>query len=216
VTSIIDNEFPAHATAESSHERMSIAANASAAFLLDHSRRVMAGSARGEALILGERVLRLDPSGRLHAARSVDDGALQAALAKAVAAQGQAHPVRLLSGRSGRAWLAWIEPCSAVANYDRTVTVLMFVTPADPGPSTRAEAIMAEFRLSAAECRLVSALLAGSTLQEYARETGYSRNTVRNKLSVVFDKTGTHRQSELVALIAGRSGALARLGFGAA
>lgn len=197
----------------------SIAACAAAAFFLDRCRRVMAGSARGEALMRVERVLRLDPLGRLHAARAADDGTLQAALAQAEATQGLApRPVRLLSCRSGRTWLAWIEPCHGAANEDGCLhfarieaqqpaaTVLMFVTPADAGASVRAESIMAELGLSAAESRLVSALLAGRTLAGYARDTRHSRNTVRNQLGVVFEKTGTHRQPELVALIAGRLG----------
>jgi DNA-binding CsgD family transcriptional regulator len=176
----------------------------------------MAGSARGEVLIQPERVLRLDPLGRLHAARSADDGTLQAGLAKVEATRDLAQrPVRLLSCRSGRAWLAWIEPCHAVASgvargrfsgfeaQQPAATVLMVVTPADAGPRIRAEAIMGEFGLSAAESRLVSGLLAGRTLEGYARETGLSRNTVRNQLAVVFEKTGAHRQSELVALFAG-------------
>jgi DNA-binding CsgD family transcriptional regulator len=132
------------------------------------------------------------------------------------------RPVRLLSCHSGRAWLAWIESCAAFANDDGRLrfprieaqqpaaTVLMFVTPADPGPSMWAEVIVAEFGLSAAESRLVSALLAGRTLGTYARETGHSYHTVRNQLAAVFEKTGAHRQSELVALIAGRLATLTR------
>jgi DNA-binding CsgD family transcriptional regulator len=152
---------------------------------------------------------------------------LQAAFAKAEATHGLAQsPVRLLSRRSGRAWLVWIEACHARASEDGcqrfprieaqqpAAAVLLFVTPADAGPSVRTEAIMQEFGLSAAESRLVGALLAGRTLEAYARETGHSRNTVRNQLAVVFDKTGTHRQSELVALIAGRSGIVAQAGSG--
>jgi DNA-binding CsgD family transcriptional regulator len=227
-TSVIGNEGPADARTGNHQEQAGIAAFAAAAFLLDRCRRVMAGSARGEALIQAERVLRLDPLGRLRAARSADDAPLQAAFAMAEATHGPAQkPVRLLSTRSGRAWLVWIEACHVRAREDgcqrfprieaqhSAAAVLLFVTPADAAPSVRAEAIMAEFGLSAAESRLVSALLAGQTLDGYARETGHSRNTVRNQLAVVFEKTGTHRQSELVALIAGCSETVAQAGSGA-
>jgi DNA-binding CsgD family transcriptional regulator len=216
---VIGNEF--EATTAAKQEQLSTAAFAAAAFLLDRCRRVMAGSARGEALMRSERVLRLDPMGRLRAARSADDGALQAAFAKAETTQGLAPtPVRLLSCHSGRVWLAWIESCRApgdegglyfprITAQQPAAVVLMFVTPADAGPSAGPESTMAEFGLSVAESRLVSALLAGRTLEAYARETGHSRNTVRNQLAVIFQKTGTHRQSELVALIAGRRRTLA-------
>jgi len=182
----------------------------------------MAGSGRGDALMRSERVLRLDPLGRLHAARSADDGPLQAALAKAGATQGMPQgPVCLFGCGSGRAWIAWVEPCHAVANdcecmhfprieaQQPAATVLLFVTPADLG-AVQAEVIMAQFGLSAAESRLVGALLAGHTLEGYAREASLSRNTARNQLAVVFEKTGTHRQPELVALMAGRLGAWGR------
>ena len=224
--SALGNEF--EATAAHGQDQLSTAAFAAALFLLDRWRRVMAGSAHGEALMRAERVLRLDPLGRLRAARPQDDEALQAALAKADATRGMAQrPVRLLSCRSGRTWLAWIESCQAVASDDGCLqyprieaqqpaaTVLLFVTPGEAGSGLRAEAVMAEFGLSVAESRLVSALLAGLTLEAYAKETGHSRHTVRNQLAVVFEKTGTHRQSQLVALIAGRSGTGAKTGRGA-
>jgi DNA-binding CsgD family transcriptional regulator len=187
-----------------------------AAFLLDRAERIVAANSRGEGLLRDECVLRLDGLGGVHAARPADDGALRAALAKAEAAPGLVQsPVRLLSSRTGRCWLAWIVPNRPVSREESrqhfpligvpqsTGTLLLLLTSANPGASVPAEAIMAGFRLSAGEARLVSALVAGRTLQEYAAESGHSRNTARNQLAVVFEKTGTRRQSELVALIAG-------------
>ena len=39
-----------------------------------------------------------------------------------------------------------------------------------------------------------------------AGELGLARETARNQLKAVFAKTGTHRQGELIALLAGVSG----------
>ena len=85
----------------------------------------------------------------------------------------------------------------------------VIVTSADTCCTVQVEVVMAAFRLSAAEARLVSALCSGRTLAEYAGAAGLSRNTVRNELAAVFEKTGTRRQAEVVALVLGSLGFVA-------
>jgi DNA-binding CsgD family transcriptional regulator len=188
------------------------------AFLLDRADRIVAANTPGEALMRQEQVLRLDPLGGLCAARPAEDGAFKAALAKVQGARGLTQgPVRLLSCRSGSAWLAWIlstRPRSSDGSCQRfrlmeespraTALVLVTLAAAAAGARISVDAIKAAFGLSTAEARLASALVAGRTLAEYADRTGHSLTTVRNQLAAVFDKTATHRQSELVLLIAGR------------
>ena len=58
------------------------------------------------------------------------------------------------------------------------------------------------FGLTAAEGELASAIAAGATPTELARERRVSRATVRSQLARIFAKTRTHRQPELVALLA--------------
>ena len=55
-------------------------------------------------------------------------------------------------------------------------------------------------KLSQAETRLVGELLAGGSLREISRRLGVHYETARSQLKTVFSKTGTRRQSELVAL----------------
>lgn len=55
--------------------------------------------------------------------------------------------------------------------------------------------------LTAAELRVASALLQGKSLDEYAKEESVTINTVRSHLKILFRKTSTRRQSELVALL---------------
>jgi DNA-binding CsgD family transcriptional regulator len=57
------------------------------------------------------------------------------------------------------------------------------------------------FDLSPAELRVAAALLAGKSPEHYAHEAQVSLNTVRTQLKSLFRKTGTSRQSELVALL---------------
>ena len=57
------------------------------------------------------------------------------------------------------------------------------------------------FDLTPAESIVLERLVYGLSLQEIAEALGTSRNTVRNQLQVVFEKTGTNRQSELIRLV---------------
>jgi DNA-binding CsgD family transcriptional regulator len=53
-------------------------------------------------------------------------------------------------------------------------------------------------RLTGAETRLLGELVAGASLAEIAERHAVSINTLRVQLHRLFQKTGTHRQSELL------------------
>lgn len=74
---------------------------------------------------------------------------------------------------------------------------------ADPGRRMEAPADLLRpfFDLTPAESVVLEQLVHGLTLQEIADASGTSRNTVRNQLHIVFEKTGTSRQSELIKLV---------------
>jgi len=63
------------------------------------------------------------------------------------------------------------------------------------------------YGLTAAEARVAAALAAGHTLGRIAEASGYTREAARWHLKQIFQKTGTHRQAQLVKLL--RSGPLA-------
>jgi DNA-binding CsgD family transcriptional regulator len=67
-------------------------------------------------------------------------------------------------------------------------------------------AIRERYRLTAREAELAGRLAAGDGLAHAAEEMGISLATARQHLKAVFEKTGTHRQAELVALIARQPG----------
>ena len=195
-----------------------------AAFLVDESGRPLFANGRAEELLRSERVLTLDRSRRLSAADPLAHRLFAAAIAQAfLPMTGQiAPPVRLTSQETGRVFVAWALPMRPIRSQepnqrvqmaserDGGTSVLVLVASADRGLSIHAEVIQAAFQLSSAEARLASALVAGRTLAEYARKSELSRNTVRNQLASALEKTGLHRQSELVALIAGTLGTLSR------
>lgn len=63
--------------------------------------------------------------------------------------------------------------------------------------------LQALFDLSAAEGRLAAALATGLDLAQAAQQCGIATSTARSYLEKIFQKTGCHRQSELVLLLAG-------------
>jgi DNA-binding CsgD family transcriptional regulator/PAS domain-containing protein len=73
-------------------------------------------------------------------------------------------------------------------------------------PTTRAqldeEALRVAYGLSTAEIMLCQHLLDGRSLQEIAKLAAVSEGTIRQRVKSVFLKTRTHRQAELVALLA--------------
>ncbi|HWA69604.1 MAG TPA: PAS domain-containing protein [Rhizomicrobium sp.] len=57
------------------------------------------------------------------------------------------------------------------------------------------------FNLSAAEAEVAVALWRGADINQVARDRGVKRNTLRSQLASIMERTRTHRQAELVALV---------------
>lgn len=93
--------------------------------------------------------------------------------------------------RGGRAQLS--RPFAAVA--------AIFVQDPQSAPPLPGEAFAKMYGLTPSELRLVLALAPGLQLQETADMLGVSLPTVKSHLARVFQKTGTSRQAELVALL---------------
>ncbi|MGL6315019.1 alpha/beta fold hydrolase [Vibrio sp. WXL103] len=58
-----------------------------------------------------------------------------------------------------------------------------------------------QYQLTPAETRLLSKLVEGVSLRNYALDTALSINTVRSQLKAIFIKTDCHRQSELIKTV---------------
>jgi len=65
----------------------------------------------------------------------------------------------------------------------------------------QADFLEIRFGLRPAEARLVVLLFAGASLRSCAKALGIKYETARSYLKSVFQKTGTHRQAELVLTI---------------
>lgn len=80
--------------------------------------------------------------------------------------------------------------------------VLVVLAEMQPGAATPSIPLLVGlFDLTPAEARLAAALSGGLTLDESAADQGIRRSTARTYLGQIFQKTGTHQQSQLVALL---------------
>lgn len=68
--------------------------------------------------------------------------------------------------------------------------------------AAKAERLRQAHGLTAAEAQLALHIAGGGSVRSHAAARGLSRTTVRNQLQSVFDKTGVHRQPELVRMLA--------------
>jgi DNA-binding CsgD family transcriptional regulator len=62
--------------------------------------------------------------------------------------------------------------------------------------------LMSIFNLTPAEARLASRLSSGDSIEEIAGQLSITYETSRKQLKSIFQKTNTHRQAQLVALLA--------------
>ncbi|MGQ0444224.1 MAG: helix-turn-helix transcriptional regulator, partial [Beijerinckiaceae bacterium] len=83
----------------------------------------------------------------------------------------------------------------------RDVRALLTLNALGPKPGPPAALLARAFCLTPAEAKLACVIARGVSPYIAARELNISKETARNQLKAVFAKTGTHRQSELVALL---------------
>jgi DNA-binding CsgD family transcriptional regulator len=81
-----------------------------------------------------------------------------------------------------------------------SLAILTFV-PIEPKARPDASLLSKTFGLTSAEARLAATLADGTSVKAAAEELNICRQTARNQLKIVFAKTDTHRQSQLVALV---------------
>jgi DNA-binding CsgD family transcriptional regulator len=79
---------------------------------------------------------------------------------------------------------------------------LLILSPIAPKPAPDLNLLCEVFGLTRAEAGVAALVARGKSLSVVARHRRSALVTVRNQLRSIFAKTGTHRQSELVALLA--------------
>lgn len=81
------------------------------------------------------------------------------------------------------------------------VAAIAFIRILEQTPSHATEHLKVAWQFTPAECRLAHLLAQGLSLEEAASRMRIAKNTVRAQVRSMYEKTGTHRQGELVALL---------------
>ncbi|NOT27980.1 MAG: helix-turn-helix transcriptional regulator [Acidobacteria bacterium] len=179
-----------------------------AVFLVDEAGRVTWMNRVAERLIATRDGLVVD-EGALRAVRGADAGRLRTLLAECIdtsAGNGIGPGGAVLLGRpSGRRPLmALVAPLTRrLAFFANPHAPVAVVVVSDPESVTVPdEATLRElFGLTPAEARLTRLLVQGATLADAATRLDLHIETVRTRLKGIFEKTDTHRQSDLVRLV---------------
>jgi DNA-binding CsgD family transcriptional regulator len=179
--------------------------------LVDAGLRARVSNAAAEEILNAGDGLSLR-QGRLAAARPTETRALEALLAGAVRTGqgGGLHPggAMALPRPSGRMPLAvTVAPLPRRPGVllrdagDARPVAVLFVADPERRPTEPARRIRQLYRLTQREAQLVGILIAGRGLESAADEMGIAREAARGYLKRIFEKTGTSRQGELVALV---------------
>jgi|GEM_PF-1015708 len=178
-----------------------------AVILLDDQQRIVSANARAEGLLAAGDTL-IGAEGGVSGRTRRDDEALRQAVQGALRfrrGETTSQPYSCsMTGPDGQARLSVV---AVPLSQDRpllneaSAAVAMFVTqpeaslPVDPGR------VQASYGLTPTEARIAAEMAKGEEPKRIAQRLGVSYGTIRVHLQNVFQKTGTHRQTELVGLL---------------
>ena len=175
--------------------------------LLDRAARPVRWNRAADEILAARDGLGLGRQGLVAASRHADVLLQRALAAASIDARGgrSPAPAALAIERPSleRPYEVLVAPLGALRSADPAAGILVLIT----DPATMSElpaALVARLHgLTPAEARVAVALAAGRSLAEIAQASGYTRDAARGHLKQIFQKTGTHRQAELVVLLRG-------------
>lgn len=168
--------------------------------LVDRAGHVLNLNGAAEALIGTDIKLR---SGRLSSNDAASDARLQLFMAQLAAVASTSLPEPISVTRSGRSPLRIdaIRLKGVSAEIFRRGYALLIIEALHRSLGASPELLAQVFNLTPAQAKLAYQIGTGIGLPETAALLGITRETARSTLKVIFHKTDTHRQSELVALL---------------
>jgi DNA-binding CsgD family transcriptional regulator len=185
-------------------------------FLIRPDSRVIRANACGKEMLARGDMLRLDGETLTIPGDSAACHALRKAVVEAAEGSVIVNPRGLaipLVTRNGDRYVAHILPLTSGARRRVALScragAAVFVHKAAVDGVLPLEAVARQFELSAAELRVLVALIeVGGSVPDIAPVLGISEPTVKTHLRRLFEKTDTKRQAELIKLVAGYSNPL--------
>lgn len=204
-----------HAAARIARSTLAAETRGMARFLRKRGDLIIEFDSRGQVLP-GQAVGELDSASPLLAVGRrlvVKDRAVQPSLDHAVA-NAVSRPGRMglavLAGPDGRRYVLQVHPVPGMARdvflAAQAIAVLIELDPKTPGFQPNASAIRDAFGLTGRETDVAILLCEGFDVPAIATRLGIQPDTARTYLRQVYEKTGTSRQIELVALLARLNG----------
>jgi DNA-binding CsgD family transcriptional regulator len=183
-------------------------------FLVDAASRIVHTNVSGHAILHADDYLRA-AGGRLTASDPHADTTLHEVFAAAgggdaaIGTKGIAVPI---IARDGTRYVAHVLPLTSGARRRaRTAyaaVAALFVHRASLEIPSPPEVIAKTYKLTPTELRILLAVIAVGGVPEVAEALGVSPETVKTHLGRLYEKTGAHRQADLVKLVAGFSNPL--------
>lgn len=119
---------------------------------------------------------------------------LRAGGALAVSRPSLARPLTLLLAPFKARWAETLVP-------GRCPAAVVFVTDPESKIAAAVDLLVELYKLTPREAAFASRLVEGADLRKAARQLGVGMHTARTHLRLIFEKTNTHRQAELVSLL---------------
>jgi DNA-binding CsgD family transcriptional regulator/PAS domain-containing protein len=125
---------------------------------------------------------------------------------QALQKNGQAGRVVVARPSARLPYVLLVSPVSRAAQFPDQAAPSVVVLITDPEIGSEhpldADILSRLFEFTPAECSVATQLVQGRSLHDAARELHISRNTARTHLKRLFGKTNTHRQAELLRVLA--------------
>jgi len=183
--------------------------NSSRAVLLINSEGRITFANRAASRLTATRDGLTIERGELRAARAADTTRIRTLVTDAIRTShgvgvgaGGVLTIGRPSGR--RPFLALVCPVSRHRTFFpgvETTAAIVFVTDPEQSAVPDEDTLRTLFGLTPAEAKLTRLLAQGCALTEAGAQLGLRRETTRSRVKTIFEKTNTHRQSELVRLV---------------
>lgn len=173
--------------------------------VVDGAGRLVFTNQRGSLLLAAKDGLQVGPDRRCRVEDSAEQAQLASLIRRAAAGEDEgldeaAPLVAVTRNSGGRPFSVLVAPL-AVRGWTGNPLAALFVTDPDEHALPSPDSLRRLYGLTRAEAGIAHALATGERLEAAAQAVGVTVSTARTYLKLIFAKTATHRQSDLVKLV---------------